>query len=242
MVGLKMNKKLLISLVIFPAISFAQDIPFAPTPYSSGLRGIHIVPLEQINIPAEIKQNIKINLSNTKNNKYDYENTDSQRAKNLLNIKERAHDDFVNAHKYAKYGVYDTSMKHSYKEIKLSIPFEGIKGVPEKDIIGYAAINSFVQDKGWNGIRVFFSNDKLGNCSYQYYKIISVMLAEENVEYLVNKKPGSKSISGNQNTGFNYNVTWYEDDANGILDCANKDFKPEIMDGVIKLANVIDKN
>lgn len=227
-----MNKKLLVSLMLVSPVIFAQE-----TPYPSNLRGVHIVPLEQISVPAEFKQKIRIDFSKDNN----YENKDSYSAKFLMKIKEHAKDQFDHADRYAKYGDGDTSMKHSLKEIKLAIPFKPIKGVDEKDIIGYAAGNSFVENKGWNGIRVFFSNENLGNCSYQYIKIISVMLPKESTEYLVNNKPGDKHIEGNQNTGFNYNVTWYDNDAEHSLDCANKSFKPDIMRYMIKLANVIDK-
>ncbi len=230
-----MNKKILVGLMLVPMISLAQDAPFDPS-----LRGIQIVPLEKINMPPEIKQKMKMNLSINKNN--DYENTDdNDAAKFLINIKEHANNQFANASKYAKYGDGDTSMKHSLQEIKLAIPFKPIKGVNEKDIIGYAAGNSFVEGKGWTGISVFFSNEKLGNCSYQYTKILSVMLAKEDVAYLVNKKPGGKSIKGNQYTGFKYNITWYDNDAAHELDCANKEYNPKLLSMMIVLANVIDK-
>lgn len=231
-----MNKKLLVSLLMTPAISFAQpDAPFSPD-----LRGVHIVPEKEINMPSVFRMK---STSLLQEKKLGYRENDGDLAKKLLNIKETAKKEMASQDN-RKYGVYDTGLKYSPREIKLGFPFEGIKGINPQDVIGFAAIGSF-QENGWNGVTEIFTHPKFGNCQYSFVKILAIQLSKETTQYLINGKPTSKLIQGNPHDGFHYSIEWYTEKNNittsSSLECANKSFKSEIMDGMIELANVIDK-
>ena len=228
-----MNKRLLASLLLLtPLMAIAEDSPFPSTQ-----RGIKIVPMAKQELPAALKAEI---LESAKKEKEKgYITNDENNAHYLLNIKRDVPYQLAAA-KTKDYGVMDTHIKKSYKQIKLSFPFTGVKGVNESDVIGYAAIGSFEQD-GWNGIKEIFQSD-MGNCSYSRMGIKAVQLSEETTEYLVNKKPSNKVIEGNLNSGFLYSINWYTDTTMYTLECANMSYNPEIMQKMISLANTIDKS
>jgi hypothetical protein len=228
-----MNKKLLIALLI-PLICHAEEPPFPSTQ-----RGITIIPVSKQNLPLSMKERIMANKNEEKTNGYIL--TTDNNAKFLLNIKKHAEDQYNYGDGYKDYGNQDTKMKHNYKEIKLSFPFSTIN-IPNINIIGYAPIGSFEKDKGWNGIRMFFSEKELGNCSYSRMGILAAQLGEETTEYFVNKKPSNKIIEGNINDGFLYTINWYTNTSIQTLECANMNFNKNIMDKMVKYSIMIDKN
>lgn len=227
-----MSKKLFVSLILIaPLFTYADEMPF-----SSDLKGIHILPLEKQNLSADMKKEILDKMAETKEK--GYQETNGDNVQYLMNIKYNAPTQ-LKASSEKNYGDYDTRLKTSHKEIKLAFSFKGISGVSENDVIGYAAIGTFEKD-GWNGIREIFYKTELGNCSYSYMKISAVELAKETTEYLVNEKPSNKLIEGNRNVGFLYTINWYTDNSMNILECANKLFDPKIMTKMVALANEID--
>ena len=228
-----MNKKLLVCLLLMaPLVAVAEDSPFPST-----AKGIQIVPMAKQELPAILKADIIA--SNKEEKEKGYITTNDDKAHYLLNINRDVPYQLA-AEKTKDYGVMDTRIKKSYKEIKLSFPFSPIKGITQSDVIGYAAIGSF-EKNGWNGLKEIFHSD-LGNCSYSRMGIKAVQLAEETTEYFVNKKPSNKIIEGNINSGFLYSINWYTDTTMNTLECANMNFTPEIMDKMITLANKIDKS
>lgn len=232
-----MKKKLLMILMLaLPFTANAEETPFPST-----AKGIQIVPLDKQALPAKLKKDILTKQAQENLNGYQLNN--GENALFLLNIKRNAPQEIAESRKKSN-DVYDTHLKSNYSEIKLAFPFKGLPSIDEKDIIGYAAIGSFVKEndkEGWTGIRAFF-NSSMGTCSYSYMEIQAVQLAQETTEYLVNKKPSNKLIEGNLNSGFVYSVNWYTDNSMKTLECANKKLDQEIMKNVISLANKVDKS
>ena len=230
---MSINKTLLIAvLFIIPYLSCADE---TPTPVD--LKGIKIVPLKEMNIPSDMKNQIKFDKAEEAQKGY-RENNDNY-ASYFFNIKNEAFKQFSLAANN-KYGVYDTHLKKNYQDIKLSFDFHGIKSIPKKDIIAYAAIGSY-KKKGWNGLRIFFEKP-YGNCSYQFMCILNAVLPAETTQYIVNNKPSFKSIEGNVNDGFVYSVNWYNNDSINILECANRNLDQHIMPQLIETANKIDQD
>lgn len=236
---MRANKTLLIAaLFITPYLSYADE-----TPTPGNLKGIKIVPIKEINIPAEVKNQVKIGIAEEKQKGY-IENNDNY-ASYFFKIKKEAAKQFY-SEESNQYGVYDTHLKKNYHDIKLLFDFSGIKSIPEKDIIAYAAIGSYKKGgshkkEGWDGIRVFFEKS-YGNCSYQFMHIINAVLPVETTKYIVNNKPSFKDIEGNINDGFVYRVNWYNNDSINILECANKNLDQNIMSQLVETANKIDKD
>jgi hypothetical protein len=228
-----MNKKILISILLIASFAtYAEDSPF-----QSVQNGIQIIPIAKQTLPISMKNKMIANEKELSIN--GYLNTSDHNASYLLNLKRNAPE--LKKYQENKYGELDTSLKQSYKEIKLKFPFVSVKGIPQKNIIGYAAIGSFDKDKGWNGIKEFFNSELIGTCAYSRMEIIAVQLTQETTEFLVNKKPSNKIIEGNMNDGFVYSINWYTDSNMYTLECANKNYNQEIMTHMISLANIIDK-
>ncbi len=143
----------------------------------------------------------------------------------------------------ARYGEYDTSIKDNYKEIKLAFPFHGI-GVEKNNIIGYAASGSW--RNGWTGINVFFENNDIdSSCllSLRYIKLThgAVYINRDVVKYDVNAKVTTTGARGNSNSGFTYNISWYDPTFYYDLECANVKYDSQILQKMTDNAKVIDK-
>ena len=122
-------------------------------------------------------------------------------------------------------------------------PYNGVTVVDKNQVIGYAAVGTYIKEKnkeGWDGVRSFFTTE-MGACSASLMGIKAVELSQETTEYLVNKKPSNRVIKGNINEGFVYTLTWYTDTTMNIFECANKSLKDDIMAKMIEVANKIDK-
>ena len=136
--------------------------------------------------------------------------------------------------------VSDTHLKKTSQEINLAFK---INWNEPQNIIGYAAINGY--NNGWTGIKTFFTDSKLGVCSYSYLDFVSsqgaVVLPKESTAYLINKKPSNKTITGSYSGGFIYTVNWYTEKSANTLECANMKFDKSLLNDVISIANKIDK-
>jgi hypothetical protein len=227
-----MKKIFLGILMLGCGISYGEDAPF-----SSAVTGVHVVPIAQLDLPSDLKKELTTNQS--EESLKGYQETDGQNAQYLLNIKKDAAQQ-LNKINEKDDGVYGAHLKTAAGAIKLAFPFDHIKGVSSQEIIGYAPIGSF-EANGWNGIRVIFSKQDFGNCSYSRMKIVGVELAKETTEYFVNQKPSNKMVEGSQNAGFLYIINWYTNHHMNTLECANKAFNPDMFSKMIGLANQIDR-
>lgn len=232
-----MYKRLLVILISLTSMIVLAN-ENAPLP--ENFKGIHIVPLTKNNLPQKVK--IEVLQNKLEEDKKGYqESFDNTYFNYLFNLNKVALAE-IESYKNADY--QDTHLKSSFSKIKLAFPFKNITDINEKDVIGFAAIGTFVNEndknKGWTGIREFFNNSKLGVCTYSYVGIEGVQMLEETTEYIVNKKPSNKIIVGNYNTGFVYTINWYTNETMSTLDCANKNLDKHIIEEMIVLANKID--
>ncbi len=233
-----LSKSLLISLALSPMLGHCDSLESL---LSGNKQGIQVV--RDLNADLLPQQKKEIERKAISEKKLGYKETDENVANFLLTIKDHAKKE-IEENKHSKYGVYDTHLKAHYSEIKLSIPFHGIS-IPEENIIGYAAIDTFsknLRNPGWTGIRVFFDQPRCGICSYSTMQIETVILTSEDMKNLINNKPSTRSIEGNFSSGFIYTINWYTDKVIRILECANINFNKEIMDKMVAIANRIDKD
>ena len=171
------------------------------------------------------------------------------RAKELL--------DFNNASKYQfkKYinelSNNSTHIRHTIPELKMAYTFIG---VPESEMdknIGVAPYGGYKQVKygddadGWDGAVQFFVKNDIGTCEFREHNIKlahgGVELVQELVSDDVFGKPTVILTKGNQDTGYLYQVSWYDNTFSRELSCAALSFDFSIKNKVITLARTIDE-
>lgn len=241
-----MKKRLLAILCTVPVLAYATDE--VPLPK----QGLQIVPLSAMSIPEDMKKDI-INKKNEEKEK-GYQESDDEYASYLLNVNKNASREIqaFSAKAIADNDPLDTHLKNNISDISLVFSFDEISWTSQQNIIGYAAIGSYIKEKtkgkknGWTGVKVFFSDPILGGtCAYSFFNLKAshgaVQLSKETTEYLVHNKPSTKMIEGNHHLGFVYTLDWYGAGTMNLLECANATFNKEIMYKMIMLANKIDR-
>lgn len=138
----------------------------------------------------------------------------------------------------------DTHLKKSISDVKVAFPFKGIN-IDEKNIIGFAAMGTYVKD-GWTGIAEYFKDNLAGICSYDLLDMNlsqgSELIALEAVTYYVNSKPTLITIKGSNESGFIYDVSWNDEKYSHDLECANMKFDKSITAHMLSLAEKIDQS
>lgn len=231
-----MNKKLLISL--FLILSYTNIHAENVSPFPAETNGIQIIPLSNLNIPNELKAETRRKQAEENLKGYQEDTDSDEYIRFLTHLRSHSLQEIKDSKKLND--PYDTHLKSSLSEINLSIPFKPVKSIKNENVIGYAAIGSYIDNKGWSGVKEFFDDPELGTCAYSVTTIKAAQLSKETTEYLVHKKPSNKIIEGNFNTGFIYNLNWYTNHTMSVLDCANKKFDPAIMSKMIIYANKVD--
>jgi hypothetical protein len=215
-----MKKSLLIAFLILPVMAYGEEL-------SETSKGFHIVKSSN----EKTAQTQKTYIETTTRDKY---------MQFFLNLNKTAPAE-IKSFKNSN-DLYDTHLKSSVSEIKLSIPFNKLTPINDSEIIGYAAIGSY--NNGWTGIRTFFTRSDLGVCSYSFEKFIAISAEKNKISYVVNKKPSFSVIEGNYKVGFIYTLSWDDDKKDSVFDhkleCVNKNMNSEIMTKMIALANQID--
>lgn len=166
----------------------------------------------------------------------------SERAKELLDM------EIVAKHLFAKknlnYKPTSTELKPSINDLKMAYTFIGAPNDLGITILGAAPYLSYLKGQGWVGAVQFFKKEKVGICAFSENNVKlshgAVILAKEDVTQDVNGKPTIKEITGNADSGFLYNVEWYDNTFFRQLECANMRYSTEITTSVIALANQLD--
>lgn len=202
--------------------------------------GVQVVSLASMGITNEQAQ--KSNEIQQEVEKKGYHETNDDRYINfLLNRKKSARDE-INTFSLAN-NTTDTHLKKSSSDIPLAFKYNTI---PVKQISGFAPIGTYIKDKGWTGIKVFFTDPNLGSCAYSQMNNElthgGVTLARESIKHYINSKPAYPMVYGNNNAGFIYTVDWYGKNDFFTLDCANKNFNPKAEAGLLKMAEKIDNH
>ena len=223
-----MYKKILPLLALIPIIASAEQNDQMPLPITS--RGFHIV--NQDKKTKDMVNEKGFTESDKKNRAIQF----FLHLKANASLEIKTFKDSTNP--------YDTHLKSSFSEIKLSIPFTKPNGVNDYEIIGYAAIGGYTN--GWSGIRMFFEKEPLGICSYSFERFLAINADNSAIRHLINKKPSFTSIEGNYNSGFIYTVSWDDDNKTSVydhrLECVNRNMDKSIMEKMIALGSMIDNS
>lgn len=233
-----MNKKLQLAilLITFPTISLANT-DLVPLPLS----GFQIIPLARSSMPDSFKKDLVTRVEEEKIKGYHEEETTY--PKYFLSLKNESIKEIRNFK-----GIDDTHLKAEFSEIKLAFPFKGIPPITKENIIGYAAIGSYITETnhtGWTGIKAFFTDGSIGTCAYSFFNLRlshgGIQFFNEITRYLINNKPSSMTAKGSNKSGFVYTIDWIDKNNLRELECATMIFDKEIMNKMIVLANKIDK-
>lgn len=171
------------------------------------------------------------------------------RAKELLNFKETAKYQFK---KYKKeFAPRSTHLRHNISELKMAYTFVGVPDSLMDKNIGVAPYGAYKQTKqgdkadGWDGAVQFFEKKNIGSCEFKEHNLKlahgGVELIQELVSEEVNGKPTVILTKGNKDTGFLYQVSWYDNNFSREISCASHDFSNVIKNNVVELAKLIEK-
>lgn len=200
--------------------------------------GITIVPSSELSNVA-----INENQVNTKN-EYKingYEKTKSDDAIQLLSLNKDSLGNKKSFFDYSKPN--DTHLKHKLDQIKLAFNFHEISFINEKDVLGYAP-GGTMMDGGWTAVSETFRDKKLGICDYFKLNLKighgAARLAKENVTYDINNNPTLTYVEGNDQYGYAYKVSWFDDTYYHTVKCATKLFDRNELKEIIELSKRID--
>jgi len=235
------------------AIEWAKEHPGVPPPLTpeedyaifgkDGLprpgSGVHIIPANKMHYDKSQVKSIEYNASllSTKG----YIEKYNQHATNLLMFHQIANADFS---KSDSLGEQSTHLRHNLSDLKMAYDYQGVPNSLVKEIIGFAPESTFIKN-GWTGAIEFFSPQEFnGICAYHEINIgltgSSANFAKEIVNYQVNNKVTIIEVSGNEASGYGYNIEWWDDHFRHTLECASKVFTSGIKKQVITLATQID--
>lgn len=171
------------------------------------------------------------------------------RAKWLLDFKQSAKYQYKKH--YGEISPTSTNLRMDLSDLKMAYTF---LGVPESAIdnnIGFAPYGAYKQIKdgddgdGWDGAVQFFEKKEIGVCEFKEHNLKlahgGVELIQELVSYEVFGKPTVVLTIGNENTGFLYQISWYDNTFARDLSCASPTFSKTIKNNVLELAKTIEK-
>lgn len=221
-------------MAVLPGITYAY---VTATPFPGTKDGINIKSLDSVDVSTKEKIIKHFKISHQKNAYINTSATDED-FNSLYNIPK------VSKQETNKYdnnpNPLDTHLRSDISKLRLSFKFLGVPGLSKDNIIGFAPAGGYTHEKGWDGIVEFFEMPNMGVCSFTTFSIKSAILYKEAIEYLVNKKPSEKDISGNWNAGFIYKLNWYTNNRRNSLECASKNLDDGYMDKMVLIANQVD--
>lgn len=224
-------------LLIFPFVVIAQSEQL-PLPGS----GVTVIPLSQMDMPETYKKEVTVKQEQQKIKGY-YE-INSVYPKQLLSMQQKGLAQVKESK--GNNDPQDTRMKGNLSQIKLAFNFNGIPSLSSSDLIGFAAVGMWVNDKGWTGVREFFHQKNLGTCVFSIYEMKiskrAVQISKESARYDVNAKPNTIDIEGNKYSGFTYKINWFTNDFDKELECANMDFDAGMSKKLIDYARSMERD
>lgn len=202
--------------------------------------GVHVMPASEMHYNNSQVSRIKSKTSVI--NSKGYIEKYNQNATTLLMYRQIANADYS---KNDQLGEHSTRLRHELSDLKMAYDYQGVPGSLVKEVVGFAPVSTYINQRGWTGAVEFFSPQNFdGLCSYNEINISltgsSANFAEEIVSRQVNDKVTIVEVSGNTASGYGYNIEWWDSRFRHTLECASKNFSQEINQKVITLAKMID--
>jgi hypothetical protein len=245
-------KKLILALGLVPVIAFsnnADDMQAEmnkvlkkaglPTPGS----GLQVVPNNSIQMPSWQRDKFKSDAKELKLKGY-VEQT-SERAYELMHFGEQVKRTGYTESPSTNEG--DSGLHHSAADIAFSYSYVGVPSGEVIQLYGIAPAGAFLTtpQRGWTGAVAFFKSH-FASCAYTEKNIMpgqgGVQVEEAFANYDVNGKLTVIDVQGNDNSGFLYNVSWFDANYYRQLECATESFSKATQNQTIELARKIDIN
>jgi len=211
---------------------------------SMPLPGTGATVVESNNLMSTKKQFIIVKKFNEAQNKNGYYEHENKKAVALLELPEIAEKEY-NDRKLIPVNKNDTHLYETLTNLSLLFQFNSIPNDFVEKIIGYTPENTFIDD-GWTGVVEFFIPKFYGVCAYHQISIeltkMSAYIPKEVATYVINNKLTTYDVMGNNETGFVYNVEWWDNKFKKQLECANKNYSEELKNSTIELAKTIDRS
>ncbi|STX28482.1 Uncharacterised protein [Legionella beliardensis] len=140
----------------------------------------------------------------------------------------------------------ESHMRHHVDDMLMAYQYVGVPQSEMTEFIGIAPAGTYVKEPamGWSGAVEFFKTS-FGTCAYIENNLTishgAVRVAEEDATSDVNGKVTLVDVRGNENSGFLYQVEWFDNNFIRTLECANEKYSPDITKAVIELAIRTDK-
>lgn len=247
-----MKKTISLILVLSTAIAFADkqadDLTAKRLAYAKAYlekqgfsyEGVKIVPEQEMTTFAERKEELM--RAREEKKRLGYVKTNHPSTNQLLTLSITSKRDLI-AHKNDT-DPRNTHLKSSVFDLKMAYLPTAVPSSVADTYIGAAPYLTFLKDKGWVGVAQFFNNKAVGNCSFSENNIklshAAAVLAKENVRDDVNGKITMVEVAGTLTAGFTYTVEWFDDSFFRSVECANKQYSPDLTNAVIKIAQLID--
>jgi hypothetical protein len=242
-----MNKKILSALILCPIIGYGaiDDLKEERMNILSELglplpdSGIKLVPRSHFNLSQDEIQQGLLEEQQMKDKGYIEEN--NPRPLELLHFKEHA------SLQYKQYANFlsdsSTHLRASSKDLKLGFNFKGLPRTIAPNTIGFVPQGGFHKE-GWSGAVQFFEAKNIGICAYAQMNVAvshtAIHIALEDAAYTINNKLTLTEVRGNEKTGFDYRVKWYDEKTFHELECANMIYSKDTLNNVIELASKAD--
>jgi hypothetical protein len=189
------------------------------------------------------EQSAVVNKFNLEQKTKGYYEIANKHAVLLLAMPETAENEY-NERKLIPRKLTDTHLYEVLSDMPLKFKFKGVPKKLSTKIIGYAPEHSFV-DNGWTGAIEFFVPSFGGVCAYHAISIeltqTSAYIPREIATHQVNNKLTTINVMGSQETGFVYEVEWWDKKFKQTLECASREYSEDIKAETVRLASLIDK-
>lgn len=246
-------KKLILALGLVPVVAFStsnedfmraemnKELTKAGLPISGS--GLQVVPNGAIQMPEWQKDKFKSDAKELQTKGY-IERT-SERAYELMHFKEQIKARGYSENPSTNEG--DSGLHKNASEIAFSYSYLGVPISEIIEIYGVAPAGAFLTlpQKGWNGAVAFFKSS-FAHCAYTEKNIApgegGVQVEESFARYDVNNKLTTLEVEGNNNSGFLYNIFWFDNNYYRQLECATTTYSKDTLMKTIGLAKKIDTN
>lgn len=188
-------------------------------------------------------QSASVNKFNADQKTKGYSEQENKKATLLLAMPETAEKEY-NARKSIAFNPHDTHLYEVKNNLAMNYDYKGVPAALATKVIGYAPESTFVNN-GWSGAVEFFVPSFGGVCAFREVNIgitkSSAYIPKEIATHLVNKKITTMNAVGNKESGFVYEVEWWDKKFKRTLECAAKEYTDAMRTQALELARKIDK-
>lgn len=172
-----------------------------------------------------------------------YYEAPNKKAMFLLAMPETAEKEY-SKRKSIAFNPHDTHLYEVKSNLPMSYEYKGVPITLTAKVIGFAPEATFINN-GWSGAVEFFIPQFDSVCAYHEVNIqltkSSAYIPKEIATYAINNKITKMNVIGNEETGFVYEVEWWDNSYKHALECVTKNYTTAMSYKTLDLAKKIDK-